>query len=206
MGRPTALLTHGRPLKGLFLCLGILATRKRVYELLYAHLICDLILLQLLFDVFLYLLFIPSYCIHEISSYCHSAVFWCKDYVVLASPRGVLQTFYIFFLLRKNLLVFIVAVGRPQLHFTSRFFLYIIPCFSPAKLGVAFALKQRKRVFVMQKHRKKAMCRLRRHGHQNLPADRDGPWASPAQAAPPPLFPAGRPTVKFLCPPAPLFA
>ena len=35
MGWATALLTHGGPLKGRpFLCLGILATRKRVYELL----------------------------------------------------------------------------------------------------------------------------------------------------------------------------
>ena len=56
------------PWRGVLLCLGILATRKRVYELLYAHLIRYLICLQLLFDIFLYLLFISSYCIHEISS------------------------------------------------------------------------------------------------------------------------------------------
>ena len=68
MGRPTALLTHGGPLKGRsFMPWYSLATRKRVYELLYAHLIRYLICLQLLLDVFLYLLFISVYCIHEIS-------------------------------------------------------------------------------------------------------------------------------------------
>ena len=76
----------------------------------------------------------------DLTIYCHSAVFWCKDYVVLASPRGVLQTLYIFFFHRKNLLVFLVAVGRPQLYFTSRFFHYIISWYSPAKPGGAFAL------------------------------------------------------------------
>ena len=45
MGRPTALLTHGRPLKGLFLYLGVLATRKRVDKFLDTDLVRDLVLL-----------------------------------------------------------------------------------------------------------------------------------------------------------------
>lgn len=44
MGRPTALLTHGQPLKELFLCLGILATRKRVDKFLDTDLVRDLVL------------------------------------------------------------------------------------------------------------------------------------------------------------------
>ena len=69
MGLPTAFLSRGRPLKGpLFLCLGILATRERVYKLFEAQLVCDLILLQLLSDVLLNALFVFSYRIHEITS------------------------------------------------------------------------------------------------------------------------------------------
>ena len=67
MGRPTALLTHGGPLRGLFLCLGILATRKRVHKLLQTHLICYFIFLQLVLDVLLYLLFVSSHRINVIS-------------------------------------------------------------------------------------------------------------------------------------------
>ena len=47
--------------KGAFLCLGILATRKRVDKLFQAHQIRNLILFQLPFDVFLYLPFVSSY-------------------------------------------------------------------------------------------------------------------------------------------------
>ncbi len=60
MGRPTALRTHGGPLRA-FLCLGILAARKRADKLFQAHLIRNLILFQLPFDVFLYLPFVSSY-------------------------------------------------------------------------------------------------------------------------------------------------
>ena len=57
-----------RLLKGLFLCFGILATRKQVNKLFEADLICNLIFLKLPLDIFLYLLFIPPYCIHLIPS------------------------------------------------------------------------------------------------------------------------------------------
>lgn len=46
----------------------MLAARKRVDVFLYAHLVCQLVFFQLLFDVLLYLLFIASYCIHIVSS------------------------------------------------------------------------------------------------------------------------------------------
>ena len=41
----------GLPLKGFLLCLGIFATRKRVYEFLDAYLVGYLVLLQLVLDV-----------------------------------------------------------------------------------------------------------------------------------------------------------
>ena len=53
---------------GLFLCLCILTTRKRVHVLLERYLVFHNILLKLIFNVFLYHLFVPSYCIHIISS------------------------------------------------------------------------------------------------------------------------------------------
>ena len=64
--RPHSFL--GPPLKGLFLCLLVLATRKRVHILLDAHLVGYLIFLELVLDILLYLLFISSYRIDEISS------------------------------------------------------------------------------------------------------------------------------------------
>ena len=59
----------------------------------------------------------------------------CKYHMILASPCCVLQTFYIFFFHRKDLLVFIVAVDRPQLYFTRRFFHYIISFTLPGLAG-----------------------------------------------------------------------
>ena len=64
--RPHSFL--GPPLKGRFLCLLVLATRKRVNVLLDAHLVGYLIFLELVFDILLYLLFVPAYCVHEIPS------------------------------------------------------------------------------------------------------------------------------------------
>ena len=64
--RPHSVL--GPPLKGLFLCLLVLATRKRVYILLDTHLIGYLILLELISDVLLHLLFVLAYCIHIVPS------------------------------------------------------------------------------------------------------------------------------------------
>ena len=64
--RPHSFL--GPPLKGLFLCLLVLATRKRVHILLDAHLIGYLILLELILDILFYLLFIPAYRIDELPS------------------------------------------------------------------------------------------------------------------------------------------
>lgn len=61
-GRPAALPAHGKPLKGPFLCLGILAARKQVDEFLDADLACYLVFLQLVLDILLYLLPVPSYC------------------------------------------------------------------------------------------------------------------------------------------------
>ena len=58
----------GRSLCGLFLCLGILATRKRVKIFLETDLVCRNIFLQLIFDVFLYRFFIAANRIHVISS------------------------------------------------------------------------------------------------------------------------------------------
>ena len=68
MGRPTVLPTHSKPLKAPFLCPGILAARKRASEFLDADLACALVLLQLISDVLLYLLPVPSYCVHIIPS------------------------------------------------------------------------------------------------------------------------------------------
>ena len=59
---------YGLPLKGLFLCLLVLATRKRVHILLDAHWVGYLILLELVLDILLYLLFIPTYRIDEVPS------------------------------------------------------------------------------------------------------------------------------------------
>ena len=64
--RPHSFL--GPPLKGLFLCQLILATRKRVHILLDAHLVGYLIFLELVLDILMYLLFISAYCIHMITS------------------------------------------------------------------------------------------------------------------------------------------
>lgn len=49
------------PLKGLFIRFLVLATRKRVYVLFYAQLVYELIFVQLMLYVFLYLLFIASH-------------------------------------------------------------------------------------------------------------------------------------------------
>ena len=64
--RPHSFL--GPPLKGLFLCLLVLATRKRVHKLLDAHLVGYLIFLELVSNILLYLLFVSAYCIHIIPS------------------------------------------------------------------------------------------------------------------------------------------
>ncbi len=48
--------------------LGFLATHKWVHEFLKAQQIGNLVLFQLIFNVFLNLLFVLSYCIHEASS------------------------------------------------------------------------------------------------------------------------------------------
>ena len=64
--RPHSFL--GPPLKGLFLCLLVLATRKRVNILLDTHLVGYLIFLELVLDVLLYLLFISAHRIHVIPS------------------------------------------------------------------------------------------------------------------------------------------
>ena len=64
--RPHSFL--GLPLKGLSLCLLVHATRKRVHVLLDAHLVGYLILLELIFDILLYLLLISTYRIHIVSS------------------------------------------------------------------------------------------------------------------------------------------
>ena len=50
------------------LCLGILATRKRVYEFLDAYLVGHLVLLQLILDVSFNCFFVSPYCIYEIPS------------------------------------------------------------------------------------------------------------------------------------------
>ena len=58
----------GLPLKGFVLCLGILATRKRVYEFLDTYLVGYLVLLQLVLDVSLNCFFVSPYCVYEIPS------------------------------------------------------------------------------------------------------------------------------------------
>lgn len=68
MGWPTVLPAHSKPLKAPFLCPGILAARKRASEFLDADLACALVLLQLISDVLLYLLPVPSCCVHIIPS------------------------------------------------------------------------------------------------------------------------------------------
>lgn len=68
MGLPTVFLSRGRPSRGLCLRLGFLATHKWVHEFLKAQQIGNLVLFHLIFNVFLNLLFVLSYCIHEASS------------------------------------------------------------------------------------------------------------------------------------------
>ena len=83
-GSANCIADSWRPLKGLFLCLGILATRKRVCELLQAHLVCYLIFCQLLLDVLLYLLFIPSdrvYIVSRLSPYLYFK-FACRSNII----------------------------------------------------------------------------------------------------------------------------
>ena len=53
-GSANCIADSWRPLKGLILRLGILATRKRVNELLHTHLVRNFIFSQLLLDVFAY--------------------------------------------------------------------------------------------------------------------------------------------------------
>lgn len=56
------------PYGAFYLCLGILATRKRVYEFLDAYLVGYLVLLQLILDVSFNCFFVSPYCIYEIPS------------------------------------------------------------------------------------------------------------------------------------------
>ena len=58
----------GYPLRGFYLCLGILTTRKRVYKFLYADLVRHFVLLQLVLYVCLYCLLVSAYRIHKIPS------------------------------------------------------------------------------------------------------------------------------------------
>ena len=58
----------GYPLRGFYLCLGILATRKRVYKFLYANLVRHFVLLQLVLYVRLYRFLVSAYRIHKILS------------------------------------------------------------------------------------------------------------------------------------------
>ena len=62
-GSTNCIADSWRLLKGLFLCLGVLATRNRVYKRFEVHLICYLVFLKLSLDIFLYLLFVPPYCV-----------------------------------------------------------------------------------------------------------------------------------------------
>ena len=51
----------GHPLRGISLCLLVLAIRKRVHKLLQSQLICQLVRLKLIADIFRYLLlFLPT--------------------------------------------------------------------------------------------------------------------------------------------------
>ena len=59
---------RGPPLKGYLLCLFALAACKRVHKLFQSQLICRLIRLKLISDIFRYLLFIPPYCIYIVPS------------------------------------------------------------------------------------------------------------------------------------------
>ena len=58
----------GYPLRGFYLCLGILTTRKRVYKFLYANLVRHFVLLQLVLYVRLYRFLVSAYRIHKIPS------------------------------------------------------------------------------------------------------------------------------------------
>ena len=68
MSWSTVLPTHGGPLRGFFLYLCILATRKPVNKFFQTHLLHNLIFFQLPFDVFLYLLFVTPYCLDVVFS------------------------------------------------------------------------------------------------------------------------------------------
>ena len=52
-----------------------------------------------------------SYIRSDLPIYCHSAVFGSKHYMILASPRCVLQTRYIFFHLKRPPGVFLVQLA-----------------------------------------------------------------------------------------------
>lgn len=51
----------GYPLRGFYLCLGILTTRKQVYKFLYANLVRHFVLLQLVLYVRLYRFLVSAY-------------------------------------------------------------------------------------------------------------------------------------------------
>ena len=65
---------HGHPLRGISLRFLVLTTRKRVHKLFQSQLICRLIRLKLISDIFRYLLFIPPYCICIVPSRSEMAV------------------------------------------------------------------------------------------------------------------------------------
>ena len=65
-GSANCIADSWRPLKGLNLCLGILATRKRVDELLHTHLVRNFIFGQLFSDVLAYFLLITPYSIYAL--------------------------------------------------------------------------------------------------------------------------------------------
>ena len=65
-----------------------------------------------------YLPYIPF----DLPIYRHPPIFRRKHHMILASPCCVCLFLYIFFFHRKNLLVFVVAVGRPQPQFYQKVF------------------------------------------------------------------------------------
>ena len=85
------------PLKGLSLCLLVHATRKRVHVLLDAYLVGYLILLELIFDILLYLLFISAYRIH----------------IVLSGPEMLLPYLYLRFAWRSNIIKLLLPLRYP---------------------------------------------------------------------------------------------
>lgn len=81
----------------------------------------------------------------DLTVYCHPTAFRCKHYMILAPPCGVLQARYIlFFHVKRPPGFLLLQLADRNFILPVGLFHYIISLHSPAKPGVAFALKPTK--------------------------------------------------------------